>query len=431
MDVQLFKRFAKFFGNSESSDGAKQKSAAARSARSARYSPFVYTFREQTSLPFSGNRLFYYFLFALLFLALFLVYQLVSPFLNTIILGCIFSALCHPIYNKLLPLARGNGYVASALTLFLLVVVVCIPLVLFIVNLVPQASKSATAIASWLNSNHLDTILNYRVTPFLSWLKEEMPWLDMDVEDMRMSMLDLSRQAGRLIVGWGTGFVVDSLNVVGSFFLMLLIMFFLLKDGEGMVGSLKHLVPLREEQEDRIIQDLRRMARSVLVGGFLVAAIQGFVGGIGLFFVGIPAMFWGTVMAFAALVPVLGTGLVWVPAVIYLLAIGEVKSAIFLAAWCGILVTSIDSVLRPVIMRGTSKVSLLFLFMSVICGLKVFGMLGIVYGPLILSFVTVMLGIYSVEYKDSLRLHQFPGGGAAGAYNKNRRLIYPARSRRR
>ncbi len=187
------------------------------------------------------------------------------------------------------------------------------------------------------------------------------------------------------------------------FFLFLVALFFFLKDGAGMVARLKYLTPLREEQQERILDTLRRVSRSVLAGGFLVAALQGVVGGVGLAFVGIPALFWGTVMALSAFVPVVGTGLVWAPAVAFLLFTGEWKSAVFLALWCGILVTSIDTFLRPYLMRDASGVPVLFLFLAILGGIQAFGVFGLLYGPIILTFAVVMLKIYADEYKEQLK----------------------------
>jgi predicted PurR-regulated permease PerM len=357
----------------------------------------------------SGISIFYFFLFAMLFLALYLSYLLVIPFLHTIILACIFSALLHPVYYKILPFARGNPWIASGITLLLLVVLVCVPLTFFTMQLIPQASATISRLTQWLGSSQMDALMKEKVSPVLDWLNSEISWIDLNIEDARASILRMSREAGQIMLSWGTGFVVDSLNVAVNFLLMLLIMFFLLIDGEGMIQTIKDLTPLREEQEDNIIYNLRRMSKAVFMGGFLVAGLQGFVGGIGLAIVGMPALFLGTLMVFAALVPILGTALVWAPSVLYLWVYGEGKAAIFLLLWCGILVTSVDSFLRPVLIRGKSKTSLLFLFMSILGGIKAFGALGIVYGPLILSFVGVMLGIYSDEYSESLNnYHAIP-----------------------
>ncbi|MDL2314284.1 AI-2E family transporter [Desulfovibrio sp. OttesenSCG-928-C14] len=403
-----------------------------RSVPSARSGP-----AESASSPriFSTVGIFYFFMFAMLFLSLYLTYALAAPFLHTIILACIFSVLSHPLYKKLLPYCKNNGMLAAGVTLFILVVVICIPMVFFIIQLIPQASRTVMSLAQWLGGGHMEAMLNDTVYPILSWLHEEMPWLELDLADLQASIMSFARRAGQILLGWGTGFVVDSLNMVANFLLMLLIMFFLLKDGEMLLCGLKRLTPLHDEQKDSILNNLRRMARAVLIGGFLVAAIQGFVGGIGLAFVGIPALFWGTVMVFAALVPILGTGLVWVPAAAYLFLNGETKSAIFLVLWCGVLVTSIDSFLRPIILRGSGKTSLLFLFLSVLGGIKAFGMLGIVYGPLILSFVGVMLGIYADEYGDSLdtykRRHRPRKISAKPEGTRPRTSVFPGRRGKR
>ena len=171
-----------------------------------------------------------------------------------------------------------------------------------------------------------------------------------------------------------------------------------------MVQYLKQLSPLRSRQEDYIIDSLKRVARGVLMGCLLVALLQGFAGGIGLAIVGVPGFFWGGMMALSSLIPVLGTGLVWVPAVIYLLLMGEWKMATFLAVWCGVFVVGIDTVLRPIFMREASRVSTFYIFLAILGGVYSFGMLGIFYGPLILSFVMVMLQIYLDEYAEDLKV---------------------------
>jgi predicted PurR-regulated permease PerM len=114
-------------------------------------------------------------------------------------------------------------------------------------------------------------------------------------------------------------------------------------------------------------------------------------------------------MGFSSLIPVLGTGLVWVPASGYLLIVGKWKAAVFLMLWCGLLVTSIDTFLRPYFMRGASGMPLIYIFLSVIGGLQAFGPPGLLYGPLILSFAMVMLRIYGEEYRDVLMEKEFIG----------------------
>jgi predicted PurR-regulated permease PerM len=172
------------------------------------------------------------------------------------------------------------------------------------------------------------------------------------------------------------------------------------------------MCPLHEDQEDAILLNLRSVSKSVLVGGLLVAALQGLAGGIGLALVGIPALFWGTVMGFASLVPVVGTGLVWMPACLYLLLMGQWQSSLFLFVWSAVGVASIDSFLRPYFMRGSAGMSTFFIFMSIMGGIKVFGMAGVLYGPLILGFTMVMLRLYGEEFSEVLSSRSVSRGEA-------------------
>ena len=139
------------------------------------------------------------------------------------------------------------------------------------------------------------------------------------------------------------------------------------------------------------------------MGCLLVAILQGFAGGVGLAVAGIPAFFWGAMMALCSLIPVMGTGLIWVPSVTYLVLIGDWKMAIFLGLWCGIFVVGIDTLLRPIFMREAARVSTFYIFLAILGGIYTFGMLGLFYGPLILSFVMVMLQIYIEEYAEDLK----------------------------
>jgi predicted PurR-regulated permease PerM len=176
-----------------------------------------------------------------------------------------------------------------------------------------------------------------------------------------------------------------------------------------MVERGRYFSPLRKDQEDRILTGVRVVAKSVLLGTFLTALCQGLVGGIGLALVGIPGLFWGTVMGFSSLIPLIGTALVWVPAAVYLVLLGKMKAAAFLAVWCVVLVGSIDNFLRPFLMRGEAKMSTFYIFLAIVGGVQYFGLTGILYGPLILSFAMIMLYIYGVEYEDDLHLKEKAG----------------------
>ena len=358
------------------------------------------------------KRLFLWFFLGLLCFSLFLLYSMLRPFLDSIILACIFTALLHPFYTKCLSHTGGRKIPAAIIVLLVLLFAIILPICVFVSGLIPQAAKSVAAVSEWLDGGHLTDSFNNLLSPLLSWVETHFPQLDLASIDIRSGMVEASRNAGKTLLSMGTYLLGNTLLFFAHLALIMLIMFFLLMDGADLVCRLAYLCPLKPEQTGTLIESLRRMARAVLVGGFCVAALQGVAGGIGLAIVGIPALFWGTVMAFAALVPVVGTGLVWVPAVGYLFLVGRWKSALFLALWCGIGVTAIDSVLRPYLMRESARVPVLFIFLAILGGVNVFGPLGLLYGPMILGLVAVMIQMYAEEYRGILESRsQAPASG--------------------
>ncbi len=351
-----------------------------------------------------GNNLFLWFFLGLLGFSLYLAYMVAQPFLHSIILACVFSAISHPFYERCLRLTKGRRVPAALLVLFVLFFLVVLPICLFVAGLIPQAGQSISAVTNWLGEGHLTDTIATHLNPVLAKLQEYFPGLNLDLQTLNLkdTLLEASRNAGSLLISGGSYILRNAVLFVVHLLLIFLIMFFLLIDGAAMIRRILYLCPMKPEQTEVVIESLRRISRSVLVGGFLVAALQGVVGGIGLALVGIPALFWGTVMAFAALIPVVGTGLVWVPAVVFLFLTAGWKSALFLTVWCGVGVTSIDSFLRPMLMREGARVPVLFIFLSILGGVNVFGMLGLLYGPMILAFVAVMINIYAEEYSDTL-----------------------------
>lgn len=380
-----------------SSAQAKEESLAASAARHAGGAGAM-----SASFP-EGRKLFVGFFLILLVFSLFLLYWLMSPFLHSIILACVFTAISYPLYQRCLNLTGGRRVPAAMIMILGITLIIAVLVTVFVTGLVPQAKSSIADVNQWLRGQHLSDALGTHFEPVLQWVREYMPELELSVQDIRDNLAALSSKAGQYLIASATSFLGNTLLFISHLLLTLLIMFFLFIDGQRLAARLAYLFPMKPAQTAVVMESLRKMSRAVLVGGFSVALLQGVVGGIGLYIVDIPGLFWGTVMVFAALVPVVGTGLVWVPAVIYLLLAGKVQSAIFLALWCGLLVTSIDSFLRPLLLRGGAKVPVLFLFMAILGGINVFGMLGLLYGPMILGLVAVMLDIYAEEYNDILQ----------------------------
>ena len=369
------------------------------------------------------EQIYSFFLLGILGTSLFFAFQVLEPFIHNIFIAIILATLFQPVQRRINARLGGGNTLAALCTTLLVTLVIILPLFFFTGALLAQAAKSIAAVQAWLKDAHLQNWLKSEtLAPYVAWINDTMPWLEFDLNKINIqgSLLDLSRNMGQLMIDLGTRVLGNFIGVLLNFMIMLFVLFFLLRDGESMLRQLKHLSPLRDTQEDRILRKLSDVARSVVMGSFLVALCQGVAGGIGLAIVGIPALFWGSMMGFASLVPVVGTLLIWGPAALYLLIVGDWKGAAIMTGWGAIIVSGIDSVLRPLLMQGQAQMSTFWVFLSIIGGIKFFGPLGILYGPLILALAMVMLSIYSDEYHDLLdtKCHPLPprpsGHGTAG-----------------
>ncbi len=345
------------------------------------------------------------FLLLVLFFAIYLSYLILQPFLDILIIAIVLASLFYPIQTYLNRMLGGRSSLAALAIVFVITFVIALPVFLFTASLVKQGVESVNQITAWVNAGNIQKIMQHpSVDAFMDWLHEKLPFLDVGKLDLPGTVLQLTKDTGQLVLSKGAVLLGNVATIVSRFFIMIFIVFFLVRDGEAMVSRARYFSPLRKDQEDRILDGVRAVARSVLLGTGVTAICQGLVGGMGLSLVGIPGLFWGTVMGFSSLIPIVGTALVWIPAAGYLVLLGKTTSALFLALWCIILVGSIDNFLRPFLMRGEGGLSPFYIFLAIVGGVQYFGLLGILYGPLILSFATIMLYIYSVEYQDDLLL---------------------------
>ncbi|MCJ2164122.1 MULTISPECIES: AI-2E family transporter [unclassified Pseudodesulfovibrio] len=343
--------------------------------------------------------------FIILFLfSLYLGFALIEPFMHTLIFSTVLAVLFTPVFTWALNLCKGRRTLASALTVGIIVFALLLPMTFLIMALISQGVESLVALNAWIVQGTYKTFLSIEMMDkYIAMVHEALPFLRIDEVDIQAGVLQYSREFAQSMLAFGTSLARDGAKLILHFLLMVFILFYFMRDGTKMVAYIKHLSPLRPRQEDYIIESLKRVARGVLMGCLLVALLQGFAGGIGLAVVGIPAFFWGGMMALSSLIPVVGTGLVWVPSVLYLFFVGDWKMALFLSLWCGIFVVGIDTILRPIFMREAARVSTFYIFLAILGGIYSFGMLGIFYGPLILSFVMVMLQIYIEEYAEDLK----------------------------
>ena len=179
-------------------------------------------------------------------------------------------------------------------------------------------------------------------------------------------------------------------------FVMLFALFYFLRDGDSILDRFRLFLPFEETMTERMLAEARELIFASVTTSLVIAAVQGFICGAAFGIVGLGSpIFWGVVMGFLSLLPVVGAWPVWIPATIWLFSTGHAGRAIILIAICGALGATIDNILRPVLLGGRASLNGLLIFISVLGGIAVFGVLGVVLGPIVVATTVGILDVYS------------------------------------
>ena len=243
-------------------------------------------------------------------------------------------------------------------------------------------------------TDKLDLVLDKLQTIF--------PFVKLEGFDFRQYILSLSDEIRSFLVPSTTGVIRGTTQVITDFLLVILAMYYFFKEGPAWLKKGMQLTPLSNKYDQILFKKFREVSVSSVVVTLIVAVIQGALGGLAFFLIGVPAFFLAIVMAFFSLVPVVGTPLFWLPASIILISVGEPGKGIFLFLFGALVIATSDNLLRAWLMKGKAQVHPLFVFLSLLGGIAVFGFWGIIYGPLILSLTLTLLHIYELEYGKAL-----------------------------
>jgi predicted PurR-regulated permease PerM len=325
---------------------------------------------------------------------LFLV--LLRPFFAPLLWACIIAVLFHPAQLWLTRRWGERPNVTALVTLLACVVLVVIPVLFLLASFLQQGLWVFEQIQSGQlqPGKFIDNIRS--AFPAVQGLLERFD-IDMDTvrENATTAALAASQFLARnaLAVGQGTfGFVLKLM-------LMLYVAFFLLRDGRALVDKLVHAIPLGDERERMLLQKFAEVARATVKGNLVVAVVQGALGGLIFWILGLPAaLLWAVVMTVLSLIPAVGAGLVWLPAAIYLYAVGEWISATVLIAYGVLIIGLADNVLRPLLVGRDTKLPDWMVLLSTLGGIAMVGINGFVIGPLIAVLFVAFWQIFSREF---------------------------------
>ena len=324
-------------------------------------------------------------------LLIYLLYTILSPFLGALVWAGAIGVITLPLYEKLLTRIRGREIIAAALLTVAVVLAVIIPLV----GLVFTLSKEATLAYQYLenvtdsgSTLALGNLLNHpAVIPWLERIKPLTSSLNLDLDAM---VLPTVKKGVAALLNYSTGFVKNFFGFLFKLVLMVIALFFFYKDGTRFLERFWLVVDIREGLKTTVAETIKRVLGAVMYGIVLTCMVQGALGGLGFWAAGLPSpILFGALMAICALIPFIGTALIWIPGALYLLMHGQTIHALLLAAWCIVVVSGIDNIIRPLFISGIAKLHILIIILGVLGGILSFGLTGVVAGPVILALFLV------------------------------------------
>lgn len=322
--------------------------------------------------------------FVSLFLCAFgLLAYVFSPFFAVILLGVVAGIALEPLFLWTRNVFKIGPSSAALLTVFVVLAVLVTTASLVGTQLTNQAQNIYQSMISGnqYQINDMSDYLNNLIRPFNT-----------------NYVIDLQKYINPVIsfVAQNVGTILSgTASIIFKFFLWVVTLYFVLKDGRKIKSLLVKLSPLKNEHDDRLFQHFAASAHSIARGVFLVAIVQGFFVGLGLWFVGIEnAVFWGLVAAIAAPIPLLGTSVIMIPSVVYLLITAQFVPALILTVWGVTAVGLIDNVLTPYFYSKGTEIHPLILLFSILGGIAVFGPIGFIVGPLVATIALTLTSLY-------------------------------------
>lgn len=329
----------------------------------------------------------------------------IRPFLVSVLLAAIFAGMFHAIYEWIGTRVNGRMRLASALTVLFVLLLIVLPAAGFLTLVASQALGVAESARPWIEEQlarpgGIDALLD-RI-PFIDripMLRDAIP----EQQEILARLGDVASTAGTFVVAGLAAVTRGTLSVVLQLFIVLYAMYFFLLDGQRTLDRMLYLLPLSPEDENRLVERFVSVTRATLKGSLVIGILQGALAGVAFWLAGVQgAAFWGTVMVVLSVIPGVGAALVWIPAVLYLLAVGSVGAGIGLGIWCAVVVGTIDNFLRPKLVGRDTKMSDLLILLSTLGGIVFFGAVGFILGPIVAAVFVTVWDVYGKTFKDIL-----------------------------
>lgn len=345
---------------------------------------------------FNRDHIFAAAFFAALIFVIYQAVRLISPFASALLWGAVVALALYPVNKRVLKLVKGRRGVAAAIMTAITFILVIGPATGLLTVLASQVADLYHRASLFIQTGEWARLWeSIRASSFGSIF--DSPVIDrIDIKNILLRGLGeisaaVASQAGDILK--------NALSFVMNFFIMLFSLFFIFRDGESYYARLMDVLPFSADFKNSVAGKLADTFYAVINGLFFVAVIQGVMTGVGFAVFGLPfSVFWGVCAGFFALLPVGGAAVVWVPGALYLLFTGETLKGVLLIIWGSILVSLPDNFLKPILIGKKAKLPTFFLFLGILGGINVYGLLGILIGPLTVTLLTAFVRIYRDEY---------------------------------
>jgi len=322
-----------------------------------------------------------------------LLFRILEPFVSPLAWAVVLSFVMHPAQSRLTKRCRGRAGVAAALLTGLIFIVFVGPLSMLGGTFAAQAIKLVAALQKMVGELKIAKLEDLVQIPAaqraVAWLGDN---LAISSEQLREWLAAMAERSLQPLAALGGQALFGAVGTVVNFTLMLILLFFLLRDGEAILDATMALVPLHAQRKSALVRHIGQVTRAVVFGTLVTALVQGISVAIGWAIVGLPSpVVFGALAAVMSVVPVGGTAFVWGPAALWLLLSGHGYAALFLLVWGVLIVGVADNLLRPLLISGRTEVPTLAVFLGVLGGLAAFGLVGMFLGPLLISLTVVLV----------------------------------------
>lgn len=336
--------------------------------------------------------------FVLLIVAVSLAFLwIIRPFYGAMLWGTITAILFAPLFRRLTTALGQRRNLAAVITVMIIVTIVILPLTLVGVSLVQEVSD----VYRRIQTGELDLVhfLQKILDALPAWathLLDRFGLVDLGVMQERLSTSLM--KGSEFFAGQALGIGQGTFHFIANLFVMLYLLFFLLRDEAALFSRIKGAIPLRTEQQQGLLLKFTVVIRATVKGDLVVALLQGALGGLIFWILGIDApLLWAVVMAFLSLLPVLGAGLVWGPVAIYFLMTGSVWQGVGLIIFGTLVIGLVDNFLRPILVGKDTKMPNFVVLISTLGGIATFGLNGLVIGPVIAAMFIAAWDIFSAS----------------------------------